>query len=134
MDTVPVDTKEPEPEFEQVVDRYAYEMGDYLTALARDCRRVNKVPKQKKSDRIQDALLQAFELIGGVPRLAIWADINPDKFYNLFGKQIPGLVQQQMNFNAPTQIIVQSAIPHSPLDEATITDDERDPEDKLSAP
>lgn len=28
----------------------------------------------------------AFDLIGGVPRLALWADANPDKFYNLWAK------------------------------------------------
>lgn len=124
MELVPKETQE--PDFDQIVDEYAYRMGEALSGVARDCRQVNKTPKKKKSDRIQDALLQTFELIGGVPRLALWADLNLDKFYNLFGKQIPGLVQQQNNFNAPTQIVIQSAIPESALDAATIIDDDRD--------
>lgn len=126
MDLVPKETQE--PDFDQIVDEYAYKMGEALSGVARDCRQINKAPKKKKSDRIQDALLQTFELIGGVPRLAVWADLNLDKFYNLFGKQIPGLVQQQNNFNAPTQIIVQSAIPVSALDDATSVNDDRDAE------
>lgn len=124
MDIVPKETQE--PDFDQIVDEYAYKMGESLSGFARDCRQVNKVPKQRKADRIQDALLQTFELIGGVPRLAVWADMNLDKFYHLFGKQIPGLVQQQNNFNAPTQIIIQSAIPQSALDDATIVNEAAD--------
>lgn len=37
-----------------------------------------------------------FELIGGVPRLALWADQNPGAFYSLFSKLIPNAVKADL--------------------------------------
>jgi hypothetical protein len=34
----------------------------------------------------------AFELIGGIPRLAHWAHENPDKFFQLYSKLIPAQI------------------------------------------
>jgi len=31
----------------------------------------------------------AFEMIGGVPRLAVWADTNPSEFFKLYGRLLP---------------------------------------------
>lgn len=36
-----------------------------------------------------EAFQLAFEAIGGLPRLAIWADQNPTKFFALFARMIP---------------------------------------------
>ena len=36
-----------------------------------------------------EAYQLAFEAIGGLPRLAKWADQNPSKFFNLFARMIP---------------------------------------------
>jgi hypothetical protein len=47
------------------------------------------LPPTLKTSRAARAFQQAFELIGGVPRLALWADQNPSKFYTLFSKMIP---------------------------------------------
>lgn len=52
----------------------------------------SKLPKQLRTARAAEAMQQAFELIGGVPRLALWADRNPDKFYPLFARMIPQTV------------------------------------------
>lgn len=52
----------------------------------------SKLPKQLRTARAAEAMQQAFELIGGVPRLALWADKNPDKFYPLFARMIPQTV------------------------------------------
>lgn len=38
---------------------------------------------------VVDAFTAAFTMIGGVPRLALWADQNPTEFYRLFGKLLP---------------------------------------------
>jgi hypothetical protein len=35
-----------------------------------------------------EAFQLAFEAIGGMPRLALWADKNPSKFFNLYARMI----------------------------------------------
>lgn len=113
MEIVPKETQ-----FDETIETYAYGMGEMLSGVARDCRRLNKVPKERQNSRVLNAMLETFELIGGVPRMAFWADMNPGEFYKLFGKQIPGLIQQ-LNFNGPVQINIQPALPPSPLDGET---------------
>lgn len=49
----------------------------------------SSLPRQLRTQRASAAFQQAFEIIGGVPRLALWADRNPDKFYPLFARLIP---------------------------------------------
>lgn len=48
-----------------------------------------KLPQVMKSKRAAEAFQQAFDIIGGIPRLAIWADANPDKFFALYARMIP---------------------------------------------
>ena len=48
-----------------------------------------KLPAYVKSRNVRQQFQYAFELIGGIPRLAHWAHSNPDKFYSLYSKLIP---------------------------------------------
>lgn len=52
----------------------------------------SKLPKQLRNQKAGEAFQSAFEVIGGVTRLALWADKNPDKFYPLFARMIPQTV------------------------------------------
>ena len=52
-----------------------------------------KTPAALKSKKATDAFQTAFDLIGGIPRLALWADKNPTAFYGLFSKLIPSTVK-----------------------------------------
>ena len=56
--------------------------------MAKDCASLVKAA---------DAFQSAFDLIGGVPRLALWADKNPSAFFALYSKLIPSTVQAQVN-------------------------------------
>lgn len=47
--------------------------------------RSTKVTRQD----VVTAFTNAFQMIGGVDRLALWADQNPSEFYKLFGKLMP---------------------------------------------
>lgn len=47
-----------------------------------------KLPKALRTQRAAEAFQDAFDLIGGTARLAIWADQHPDKFFPLFGRMI----------------------------------------------
>ncbi len=56
----------------------------------------NKTPKELKSKRAADAFQSAFDLIGGVPRLALWADKNPTAFFSLYSKLIPSTTKSDI--------------------------------------
>ena len=64
------------------------EVEDNLNALAV----TPKLPSYCKTRNVRLQFQHAFELIGGIPRLAHWAHQNPDKFFNLYSKLIPAQV------------------------------------------
>lgn len=111
MDIVPKETQ-----FEETIDSYTGNLLPFLSAAALECSSINRKPKRaNRNTRLLDAIQETFEIIGGVPRMALWADMYPGDFYKLVGKQIPGMVQQ-LNFNGPTQINITPALARSPLD------------------
>jgi hypothetical protein len=65
--------------------------------------------------KVINAFEEAFELVGGVPRLALWADKNPTEFYRIFGKLLPTSSQQDIVAKGEFRII--TALEASPLDE-----------------
>jgi hypothetical protein len=76
------------PEFDPIL--YSEEMDSVLGEMSRKCRAVTQAPRRKfDRDKFLSAMDEAFELIGGVPRLAHWADQNPTEFFRLMGKTIP---------------------------------------------
>lgn len=56
-----------------------------------------RAPKSLTNKRAADAFQSAFDLIGGIPRLALWADKNPTAFFSLYSKLIPSTVHAQVN-------------------------------------
>lgn len=56
-----------------------------------------RTPKQLRDKKAAEAFQQAFDLIGGVPRLALWADKNPDAFFSLYSKLIPSSVKAEVS-------------------------------------
>lgn len=91
-----------------------------------------RTPKPLRSKKAADAFQSAFDLIGGVPRLALWADKNPSAFFALYSKLIPSTVQAQvkatikidapwmnpnrLSYQNPTQDVVDVS-PQQPKDE-----------------
>jgi hypothetical protein len=51
------------------------------------------LPPVLKDSKAAKAFQQAFDMIGGVPRLALWADLNPSKFYALYSKLVPATAE-----------------------------------------
>lgn len=103
-------------QFEERLDDTHSQLSDFLSEHAQECYIINRKPKEaSRNARLLEAIQETFEIIGGVPRMALWADKHPGDFYKLLGRQIPGMVQQ-MNFNGPTQINITPALPRSPLD------------------
>lgn len=57
-----------------------------------------KYPQRRRVTRetIVEQFNETFQLIGGVPRLAIWADQNPSNFYALYSKLLPAAIKAEM--------------------------------------
>ena len=63
---------------------------------------------------VANAFQNAFMMIGGVSRLALWANKNPDKFYPLYSKLMPSTT---INIGDNAQVVIQHAIPPGALDQ-----------------
>lgn len=88
-----------------------------LTGLANSGNGVSRisVPREIKRQRVVNAFHDAFELIGGVPRLAHWADDHPTDFYKLYARMIP-VEAAQKGTQADAERRIQHILPPSPLD------------------
>lgn len=62
---------------------------------------------------VVNAFQAAFETIGGVSRLSLWANANPDRFYPLYTKLLPAT---SIQFGQGSTLVVKHALPPSPLD------------------
>lgn len=103
-------------QFVETLEDYQASLHGLLSEAAEECQSINRRPKEPKSSRLVDATLEVFELIGGVPRFALWADQNLHHFYTKNFAKAASIAQNQINFNGPTQINIQPALPRSPLD------------------
>lgn len=72
-------------------------------------KRARKITRKE----VQDAFLETFELVGGIPRLALWANnpANYGEFLKLYAKMIPKEVAE----DAGQSIIYESGMPRSAL-------------------
>lgn len=80
-----------------------------------------KIPRvRRKKDGfnrmdVVNAFQNAFQMMGGVSRLALWANQNPDKFYPLYAKLMPSTsinIQTEGN-----KLVIEHSVPSSPLDD-----------------
>jgi hypothetical protein len=72
------------------------------------------VEREFSRKQIQDAFIETFDLVGGVPRLALWANdpANYKDFITLLMKLAP---KEQMAEKANAAIVYQSLVPQSSL-------------------
>ena len=81
----------------------------------------DRVPAPLRTQKAARAFQQAFELIGGVPRLALWADRNPDKFYTLYSKLVPQTaeveVKGEFKFDVPW-LTKRNLVDYRPVEDA----------------
>ncbi len=76
-----------------------------------------RVPRSKnlKRDQVVAAFQNAFELVGGVPRLALWADENQTEFYRLYAKLMPK--QQDTTISQDEAFVIKHVLTRGQLDE-----------------
>ena len=76
--------------------------------------RVPKNPHFTRKDVVQ-AFQTAFDLIGGVPRLALWANENESDFYKLYARLLPS--QSSSALGESNILKIEMAIRPGALDE-----------------
>ena len=62
-----------------------------LAEIAQSKSQTFRVPRNEAVKRAQvvDAVLDTFELIGGTPRMSLWANENLGDFYKIYAKLAP---------------------------------------------
>lgn len=76
-----------------LLSEQAQQLVDYAT------RRGGRLPKSLSKSTVKDNFDKCFEMIGGLPRLAIWADQNPSAFFTHYAKLLPA--QQRFELSLP---------------------------------
>jgi hypothetical protein len=94
-------------EYEALAEK---EMDGTFQALAQRPRPY-QIPRSVGRKNVERAFHTAFEMIGGVPRLSLWADLHPTEFYKLYSRMLP----QEMNANVDATI--KMVLPRTALDE-----------------
>ena len=76
-----------------------------------------RVPKNAEFTRkdVVVAFTNAFELIGGTPRLALWAHQNEGDFFKLYSRLLPS--QASTALGESNELIIKHVLPKSSLDE-----------------
>lgn len=90
-----------------------------------------KLVKKADREKILLAFEEAFELIGGVPRLAVWANENPGKFYALYARNA---AKEQKTTHTGRISFIRPAIAPSPLDQDFTDAEFSDSDAALSPP
>lgn len=114
-----MDDKRKEGNVVEFISKEAYEreqaMEGELSRLATgDVNTRVRVPREVGRKRVINAFQDAFELIGGTPRLADWANDHPTEFYKLYGKLLPSGASAA--FGEANELVVRHVLPQSPLD------------------
>lgn len=94
------------PDWEATLTRLSDKPGTHLT-----------IPRNKEFSRKQvvESFQMAFDLIGGVPRLALWAHQNETEFYKLYSRLLPS--QASSALGETNEMIVKHVLPRTALDE-----------------
>lgn len=97
------------------MDKVIQVMEENLTALANEqgdvyhpTGRLRKSRSLTRADVIKTFDI-AFEMIGGVPRLAVWADTNPSEFFKLYGRLLP--TSSTSELDGASELIIRHALP-----------------------
>jgi hypothetical protein len=109
------DPKTGDNEANDIITREPWEAT--LSALAHKPGHRVSVPRSPDVKRTQvvNAFLDAFQLIGGTPRLALWGHENPTEFYKLWAKLTPRQVEQETKHEGG--IVIKHILPRGKLDE-----------------
>jgi hypothetical protein len=92
--------------------------------------KLNKASTGLGRAEIVAAFTNAFEMIGGLPRLAVWGDANPTEFYKLYAKLLPSSSTIDMTAEQTITVRHKMARPHDYKADITDATTVGDPEDE----
>lgn len=55
--------------------------------------------------QVIEAFHVAFQMVGGVPRLALWADQEPGEFFKLYARMLPAPTSSEMEGDGHVEIV-----------------------------
>lgn len=84
--------------------------------------RIPRNPHFTRKDVVH-AFQTAFELVGGVPRLALWANDNYTEFTKLYARLLPS--QSANALGESNKLVIEMRIPHSPLDDQEVPEERK---------
>ncbi len=90
------------------------QMGETLSALSENSRQNVVIPRVLGRKRVTQAFMEAFEVVGGVNRLAYWAHENYGEFIKLHAKLLPGSSQKLIDDTE--ERVIKHVIPPTELD------------------
>lgn len=91
----------------------ALSQDDQFAALAsRDAHKIIRREFSRKD--VVEAFQRTFELMGGVPRMTLWAMANPTEFYKLYGRLLPS--QASSALGESNELVLKMVIPATKLD------------------
>ena len=75
-----------------------------------------RVPRNEtlKKKQVVDSILDAFQLIGGTSRLALWANANEGEFFKLYAKLAPRQLEKEVTHEGDVKIV--HVLPRGKLD------------------
>jgi len=120
-----------DPALQQFISKDEYmSMENTFHELAESGKNLTRLPK-KPFDRqkVVLAFQEAFELVGGIPRLAMYAHNNYGEFLKIYGKLIPAA--NLHDHAGQIEHIIRPALPKSKLDEIPPTPPPSAPKEKV---
>lgn len=103
----------PPPQFDDTL--YTEQMHEALSDDAKLARSMQNPPRRRfDRSKFLDAMDEAYEQVGGVRRLTLWADKNYTEFVRLMRATIPQA--QLLELTGKMQMQILPALPPSPLD------------------
>lgn len=122
---LPPSTLEEPTEAESEYRAKAEEVYDWLAQ-----QRQVRVPRAFKRADIVNAFHDAFELIGGTTRLALWAHENPGEFFKLYAKMLPSHATSEIDQSGEIKIVhaikpgaLDGVVENPPVIEGAVIDD-----------
>ena len=110
----PENTESKEPTPKEATTELFLDMRPLTSIADGKSIRVPKNPSFSRKDVVQ-SFQSAFELIGGVPRLALWANEHETEFFKLYSRLLPS--QASSALGESNVMRIEMAIAKGPLDE-----------------
>lgn len=106
VETLSAEEYEKQQEVEAKLSDIAKQADEHGMVKKLSFTRATKVTRQD----VVAAFTNAFQMVGGVDRLALWADQNPGEFYKLFSKLMPPAASDLLDGNR--EFIVRHVLPY----------------------